>query len=405
VRDAERVDRIVRALERAGLDALVCALPSNVLLLSGYWPVVGTSIGVATREGSIGLAVPADESDLAAGGWADVTVQFEPGSLERLTPLIEVVTPQLKQVLSRLQASHGRLGFECGPMLEPSSYAGTNRYGAALQDILRQCCPRAELVAADEVLLDLRAVLTARELHDLRSACQVAEDAFRAGARSVVPGATEREVAAAFRAPLRAHAEALGESPVRAGGFVFCMSGPNAAAAHRAYARTRGRRIEPGDVVMLHCNSFLNGFWTDITRTYLPAPNDDEAGHLFEAVLEARRAALEAVAPGVPSREVDRAAREALEQRGLGEWFLHGTGHGVGFAAIDHNARPRVHPASDDVLETGMVFNVEPAVYREGWGGIRQCELVAVGAHGAELLTPFQATLPELAPRLAAGMR
>ena len=51
-----------------------------------------------------------------------------------------------------------------------------------------------------------------------------------------------------------------------------------------------------------------------------------------------------------------------------------------------------------------MVFNVEPAVYLEGWGGIRQCELVAVGAHGAELLTPFQATLEELAPRLAAGV-
>jgi len=405
MRDSERVERIVHALERAGLDGLVCALPSNVLLLSGYWPVVGTSIAVATREGGIGLVVPTDESDLAAGGWADATEQFEAGSLERLAPLIEVVTPSLRQVAGQLGATHGRLGFEHGPMLEPSSYAGTNRYGAALQDVLAQCCPRAELVAADDVLLELRAVLTERELRDLRSACQVAEDAFRAGARSVVPGATEREVAAAFRAPLRAHAEALGETPVRAGGFVFCMSGPNAAAAHRAYARTRGRRVQTGDVVMVHCNSFLNGFWTDITRTYLPAPTDDEAGRLFEAVLEARRAALETIAPGVRAREVDRAAREVLQQHGLGELFLHGTGHGVGFAAIDHNARPRVHPASEDVLETGMVFNVEPAVYQEGWGGIRQCELVAVGAHGAELLTSFQATLPELAPRLAAGIR
>jgi Xaa-Pro dipeptidase len=75
----------------------------------------------------------------------------------------------------------------------------------------------------------------------------------------------------------------------------------------------------------------------------------------------------------------------------------------VGFAAIDHNAHPRIHPASADVLEPGMVFNLEPAVYREGWGGIRQCEMVAVGAEGVELLTRFQATLPELAPRLAAG--
>jgi Xaa-Pro aminopeptidase len=403
MRDDERVGRIVRALERAKLDALVCALPSNVLLLTGYWPVVGTSIAVATREGGIGLAVPEDESDLAATGWADAAEPFTPGSLARLAPLIEVVTPPLRALLTRLGVSRSRIGLERGPMLEPSSYAGTNRYGGALEDVLAGSCPQAEPAVADDVLLGLRAVLTARELGDLRRACQMAEDAFRFGARGVVPGATEREVAAAFRAPLRAHAESLGESPVRAGGFLFCMSGPNAADASRAYARTRGRRIEAGDVVMVHCNSFLNGFWTDITRTYLPAPTDDEARGVFEAVLEARRAALDAIAPGVPAREVDRAARAALEQRGLGDRFPHGTGHGVGFAAIDHNAHPRIHPASDDVLEAGMVFNVEPAVYREGWGGIRQCELVAVTAGGAELLTPFQATLPELAPRLAAG--
>jgi Xaa-Pro dipeptidase len=403
VRDEERVERVARALERAGLDALVCALPSNVLLLSGYWPVVGTSIAVATREGAIGLVVPEDEADLAAAGWADATDRFTAGSLERLAPLIEMVQPPLSQVLRRLHVAEGRLGVERGPMLEPSSYAGTNRYGGALQDVLAACCPQGTLTAADEVLLELRAVLTSRELGELRRACQVAEDAFRAGARNVVPGAAEREVAAAFRAPLRAHADRLGETAVRAGGYIFCMSGPNAAVAYRSYARSRGRRIQPGDVVMVHCNSFLNGFWTDITRTYLPAPTDGQARGLFEAVLDARSAALEAVAPGVPAREVDRAARQVLERRGLGDWFLHGTGHGVGFAAIDHNARPRIHPASSDVLETGMVFNLEPAIYREGWGGLRQCELVAVGAHGAELLTPFQATLPELAPRLAAG--
>jgi len=374
-----------------------------VLLLSGYWPVVGTSIAVATREGAIGLAVPEDETDLAVAGWADTTERFTAGSLERLAPLIEMVTPPLRQVLRRLGVAAGRLGVERGPMLEPSSYAGTNRYGGALEDVLAACCPEATLAPADEVLLELRAVLTAREIRELRKACQVAEDAFRAGARSVVPGATEREVAAAFRAPLRAHADALGETPVRAGGYVFCMSGPNAAVAYRAYARSRGRRIRPGDVVMVHCNSFLNGFWTDITRTYLPAPTDEQARGLFEAVLEARAAALDAIAPGVAAREVDRAAREALARRGLGDRFLHGTGHGVGFAAIDHQARPRIHPASVDMLETGMVFNLEPALYREGWGGIRQCELVLVGAHGAELLTAFQATLPELAPRLAAG--
>jgi Xaa-Pro aminopeptidase len=287
-------------------------------------------------------------------------------------------------------------------MLEPSSYAGTNRYATALRDLVSGCCSAARLTAADDLLLQLRAVLTAGELATVRVACRVAEDAFRSGAGSIVPGATERDVAAAFRRSLAAYADAHDQGSARAGGFVFCMSGPNAARADSAYARTRGRRIGAGDLVMIHCNSFVNGLWTDITRTYHPSPSDEAALTLYEAVLAARKAALEAIAPGVPAREVDRAAREVIERYGFGPHFRHGTGHGVGFAAIDHHAQPRLHPASDDVLETGMVFNVEPAIYLNGQGGLRHCDLVAVHPDGAELLTTFQAGLEDLAPRLAA---
>lgn len=401
-RDAERVERIGQALQTAAMDALVCALPSNVLLLSGYWPVLGTSIAVATREGAVGLVVPADEEDMAAVGWADVVERFTPGTLDALVPLTGAVAPALARLLRRMGIASARLGYEHGPMLEPSSYAGTNRYIVALRTLLRDCAASAELVEADEVLLGLRAVLTRLELAGVRTACRVAEDAFRAGAASIVAGATERDIAASFRATLAAYADAYGEGSARTGGFIFCMSGPNAATADRAYARTRGRRIRPGDLVMVHCNSFVNGLWTDITRTYHPGPTEDGARELFEAVLAARRAALEAVAPGVRASEVDRAAREELASRGLAAAFRHGTGHGVGFAAIDHNARPRIHPRSPDVLEPGMVFNLEPAVYLDGRGGLRHCDVVAVHGEGAELLTPFHTRLEELAPRLVA---
>lgn len=96
---------------------------------------------------------------------------------------------------------------------------------------------------------------------------------------------------------------------------------------------------------------------------------------------------------------MDRAARAVLADQGFGEYFKHATGHGVGFAAIDHNARPRLHPASDDVLMTGMVFNVEPAVYLDGYGGLRHCDVVAVTAAGAEVLTPFQSGVEQLTIR------
>jgi Xaa-Pro aminopeptidase len=400
-RDTDRIERIESALRDAGLDALVCALPSNVLLLTGYWPVVGASVAIATRDGLVGLVVPRDEADLAAAGWPDMLELMTAPELDDLPPLVDVLSGALERVVRSLGVEHGRIGFERGPMLEPSSYAGTNRYIVSLLDLLSDSCPGARLVGADDLLLDLRAVLTPRELTRVRTACRVAEDAFRSGAASIVPGATERDVASAFRRTLAAYADAYGESTARAGGFVFCMSGPNAALADSAYARTRGRRIEIDDLVLVHCNSFVDGLWTDITRTYYTGSDGDGAFERYGAVLEARRAALDAIRPGLRASEIDRAAREVIERHGFGKQFRHGAGHGVGFAAIDHQARPRLHPASHDVLEPGMVFNLEPAIYLDHDSGIRHCDLVAVHRNGAELLTPFHDGLDDLAPRLS----
>ena len=117
---------------------------------------------------------------------------------------------------------------------------------------------------------------------------------------------------------------------------------------------------------------------------------------MYEAVFAALDAAIAAVSPGVTAAAVDRAARELLAERGFASEFKHGLGHGVGFNAIDHNAPPRLHPVSTDRLETGMVFNIEPAIYIEGYGGIRHCDMVAVRTGGAEILTDFQRTPAEM---------
>lgn len=176
----------------------------------------------------------------------------------------------------------------------------------------------------------------------------------------------------------------------RADGDMFCMSGPNSFEAFASCQRTRFRRLCRGDLVLIHCNSYVDGYWTDITRTYVLGPPDTRQLRMLETILEARGAALETIKAGVKAAEADGAARSVFKNRGFEGEFKHGLGHGVGFAAIDHNAWPRLHPASDDVLETGMVFNIEPAIYIEGVGGMRHCDMVAVTKNGAEVLTPFQ---------------
>jgi Xaa-Pro aminopeptidase len=90
------------------------------------------------------------------------------------------------------------------------------------------------------------------------------------------------------------------------------------------------------------------------------------------------------------------AAREVMNAPGCAKQFKHSTGHSLGFAAIDHNALPRPHPKSPDVLETGMTFDVEPAVYYEDYGGLRHCDMVPVTQLGMQLLTPFKTILEDL---------
>src|SRR5215212_667486 len=235
-RDGERVARIVLTLERSGLDAVVCSLPSNVLLLTGYWPVVGTAVAVASRAGLVGLVAPSDERDLAERGWADEVRYFESGSTDEIHSIAATIQPQLERLLRLLGIGGGRVGWESGAASQPCSYAEMHLYGAAISGLLQQA-GAAALVGADELLAVLRSRLTADELQRIRIACALAERAFLAGARLVRPGHNETEVAAAFRQPLQSPSDTLGAA--RFDGFAFCMSGPNSGTAYGAYARSR----------------------------------------------------------------------------------------------------------------------------------------------------------------------
>lgn len=393
-------DRIAQALREHGLGALICTLPSNVLMASGYWPVVGTALAVVSADAGLVVLAPEDEADLAARRWGGDLITFRTGSLQQLISISDAVTQPLARALRLLGVEAARLGYEADAASEPASYAAMNIYGAALQHILGSAAPAASLENAGALLARLRSVLPTVAIEHTRTACQVAASAFDMGAErlstGVTGGITEVEAASGFRAPLGICAVGRRDT-ARAGGSVHCMSGPNSALAFGAYARSRARRIQPGDLVLTHCNSYVDGYWTDITRTYCMGPPDARQRRMYGAVFAARAAAHASIRAGVRASEVDRAARSTLAEHGFGdEYFKHSTGHGVGLSAIDHMARPRLHPRSDDVLEQGMVFNVEPAIYVEGYGGIRHCDVVAVTQEGMELLTPFQGRMEDL---------
>ncbi len=372
------------------IDAVVCALPADVLMLSGYCPVVGNSIAIATPESTI-LIVPDDEAELAEAGWADDVRTFESGSLHKLETLTQAVRPVLDDALRSLRLSGSRVGYEQGPAFQAAPYVAMAVYGPSLLHLLSNCLPGSAFVPADDLLEQLRLVKTSGEIEKIRHACRIAGSAFTDGIGHVRAGQTETCIASCFQDRLLRSCE-----QDRAMGYAFCMSGPNAANAYKAYQRSGQRELRRGDLVLVHCNSTVGGLWTDVTRTYSLGAPVEAKRRMYEAVFEARHAALGAVRPGARAADVDHAARSVLTAHGFGKQFKHPTGHGVGLGAINHEACPRLHPLSQEGLDIGMVFNVEPAIYFTGDCGLRHCDMVAVSETGAELLTPFQDRLDRL---------
>jgi Xaa-Pro aminopeptidase len=190
------------------------------------------------------------------------------------------------------------------------------------------------------------------------------------------PGVKESEVAAEMEyAARRAGAEEMSFPTIIA-------SGARSALPH---GRATEQRIAPGGFVVCDFGVILAGYCSDQTRTVWVGTPGEEALRAYEAVKEAQAAAIAAVRPGISAGEVDAAARRVLYKAGLGRYFTHSTGHGVG---LEIHEAPRVAAAQKEVLQSGMVITIEPGVYFPGKWGVRIEDMVAVSEIGCEVLTP-----------------
>jgi Xaa-Pro aminopeptidase len=187
-RDKERVARICAVLAEARFDALACAMPSNVLLQSGYWPVIGNAVAIVTREGAVGVVAPEDELDYARHSWADFIWTFGPASLDRIESPLDGIREPLREAAARLGLTAGaRVGFEASGSFDPSSYASSFEYGAGMRDLLISVLGDPALADATDLLARLRSRLTAREIGIVRTACCIARNAFASLVSRIAP--------------------------------------------------------------------------------------------------------------------------------------------------------------------------------------------------------------------------
>ena len=383
VQDPERAGRVREALAASRLDALVCRLPENLVLLTGYYPIIGQSIVVFPAEGEATLIAPTQEGYLAAEtDIADVRL-YDCWRLGDPSPA-ESQARLLRQVAAEKRLGGSAIGFEDAfTSVAPPQMAGEPpMIGPAWSALLDESFG-PPIQPATELLDVLRATKTPLEVERLRRANRVASLALATFKEETQPGRTEVEVGAAVERAVMTLGVGF-EGARSARGFAQVMAGPNAETAWY-YPVSNDRRIARGDLVVIELGAVVDGYWSDLTRTVAAGPASDRQREVYEAVKRAQMADLAACQPGARGDEVDAVGRRLLGEVGLARYFLHHTGHGLGFHY--HEPYPWLHPDSRQTLAVGHVHSIEPGVYIPGFGGVRLEDDVAVLASGAEFLS------------------
>ncbi len=354
-RRPERLEALRSRLRAAQLDALLISSLPNIRYLTGF---SGTSAVVVVTQGAAFLLSDFRYRAQAAEEVGDLAqVLIEDGG----------VWERLFQLLGQ-QPGLGAIGYE--------AHVLTARGAQQLADGASTGRPWRFQPTTD-IVEGLRAVKAREEIDAIRAAGAVATQALAHTVARVRAGQTENEIAALLEGALRT----LGSE-----GYPFptiVASGPRAALPH---ARTSGRVAGAGEYLLLDFGAVVDGYCSDVTRTFVVGPCDGRQREVHDAVRAAQAAALAGLRAGMTGRQADALARDVLTARGLGAAFGHSLGHGLG---LEVHEAPRLARTVEDVLPAGAVVTVEPGVYLEGWGGVRIEDDVALGPGGAELLTEF----------------
>jgi len=354
-----RIAALRAELSESGVDGLVVSAPGNVFYLSGF-------------RGSAGLLLIGAEQQTL---FSDFRYRLQ--AQEQASDFAFV------EVSGGLAAAVGAAAREAG--LERLGYDGAS-VTCEQRDKLAVGAEGIALTDASGLVEKLRTVKSPEEVERIRGAAALADAALARMVSALRPGMTERQVALEGEFLMRyAGAE-------RAAFDVIVASGPRSALPH---AETTNRELRRGDLVVIDIGAVLDGYCSDMTRTFVVKRATQQAQDVYRLVYAAQRAGAAAVREGAVCQEVDGAARSLIEEAGYGEHFGHGLGHGVG---IEVHEGPRLAKRVEKRLAAGNVVTVEPGVYLDGVGGVRLEDLLVVEADGAAVLTgsPMSPELPVL---------
>ena len=343
-----RVRTLRQALGNHRVDALVVTHMPNIRYLCGF-------------TGSSGaLLIGPDKATLFTDGRYTVQAREETrGARLRIAK----GSPSIA-ALSSLPRKRQTVGIEA------------DRVTVSLQSALAKTAPKTRLKPLSGLIERARMVKQPDEVLQLKAAVMLASGLFEVLLHGIKPGVAESHVAAELEyVARRSGAQGMSFETIVA-------SGPRSAMPHGVASE---HPIPASGFVVLDYGVILAGYCSDMTRTVHVGPSGRKQRALYQAVLEAQLAAIDAVRPGVQAGKVDFAARKVLRKAGFDSYFTHSTGHGVG---LEIHEPPRLGKGQTELLQPGMVITIEPGAYIPGLGGVRIEDMVLVTETGCQVLTP-----------------
>ncbi len=343
----DHITRIRQVLKQKNIDAAVITKLVNVRYLTDF---SGTSGAVVISPRKIFFLTDYRYQDQARKQVSGYDIKIYRGFLDSyLCSLIKMLRSNV-------------VGFEANAL----PYGCFKKLASSL---------KADLIPLDNLVEDLRLKKEKKELSKIRKAVDISDRAFQHILSFIKPGIQEREIAIELEYFMRKQG---------ADGFSFELivaSGKRSALPH---ATNSTNEVRKNAFLVMDFGAVYKGYCSDLSRTVFVGKPGEEDRKLYQAVLSAQEKAVEKVAVGQKARAIDSAAREILKEQNLAEYFGHNLGHGVG---LEIHEAPALGPKSNDVLQSGMVFTIEPGVYLAEKGGVRIEDMVALGKEGTEVLT------------------
>ncbi|HEY6531344.1 MAG TPA: aminopeptidase P family protein [Acidimicrobiales bacterium] len=348
---AGRGDRLRELFAAERIDGLLVTSLTNIRYLTGF---TGSAGVVVVSGDELVLVTDGRYTEQAADQLARAGVRAR----------LEITSTEQRQVVAAALGPAARIGLEADHV----TWAAQRRYD-------NEWFTDQVVVATSGLVERLRRFKDDGELARMEVAAAVADAALAQLRPWLLDGPTESEFAVELDATMRR----LGAT--KPSFETIVASGPNGA---RPHARPSGRRVEPGDLVVIDFGAVIDGYCSDMTRTVAVGDVDDTSVRMLEVVTAAQAAGVAAVGPGVAAVDVDAACRAVIGEAGWAAAFSHGTGHGVG---LDIHEDPRVGTTSTATLAVGDVVTVEPGVYLPAHGGVRVEDTVVVTPEGCRPLT------------------